>query len=85
MYQFFFSEIIVIHYVFALCCIDNNSTFFNERIMMAIMQKDENCNTSRMRVVESPERIIFLFFNNRGETNINHLNINLQKYKRLIT
>jgi hypothetical protein len=32
-----------------------------------------------------------LFFNNRGETNkhkyynINHLNINLQKYKRLIT
>jgi hypothetical protein len=29
-----------------------NSTFFNERIMMAIVQEDENSNTSRGRVVE---------------------------------
>jgi hypothetical protein len=35
----------------------NNSTFFNER-MMAIIQEDENCNTSRRRVVESSEIII---------------------------
>jgi hypothetical protein len=30
-------------------------TFFNERIMMAIIQEDENFNTSRRRVVESSE------------------------------
>jgi hypothetical protein len=29
------------------------STFFNERTMMAIIQEDENCSTSRRRVVES--------------------------------
>jgi hypothetical protein len=33
----------------------NNSTLFNERIMMAISQEDENSNTSRKRVVESSE------------------------------
>jgi hypothetical protein len=33
----------------------NNSTFFKERIMMATIQEDENCNTSRRRVVESSE------------------------------
>jgi hypothetical protein len=33
----------------------DNSTFFNERIMMAIIQEDENSNTSRRRVVESSE------------------------------
>jgi hypothetical protein len=27
-----------------------NSTFFNERIMMAIIPEDENCHTSRRRV-----------------------------------
>jgi hypothetical protein len=29
-----------------------HSTFFKERIMMAIIQEDENYNTSRRRVVE---------------------------------
>jgi hypothetical protein len=33
--------------------IQRNSTFFNERIMVAIIQEDENSNTSRRRVVES--------------------------------
>jgi hypothetical protein len=32
-----------------------NSTFFNERIMIAIIQEDKNSNTRRRRVVESSE------------------------------
>jgi hypothetical protein len=32
-----------------------HSTFFNERIMMAIIQEDENYNTSRRRVIETSE------------------------------
>jgi hypothetical protein len=32
-----------------------NRALFNEGIMMAIIQEDENSNTSRRRVLESPE------------------------------
>jgi hypothetical protein len=39
--------------------INSNSTFFNERIMMAIIQENENSNTSRRRVVKSSEPSLY--------------------------
>jgi hypothetical protein len=35
-----------------MCMNSNNSTFFNERIMTAIIQEDENSKTSRRRVMK---------------------------------
>jgi hypothetical protein len=39
--------------------INSNSTFFNERIMMAIIQEDENSNASRGRVLKSSEPSLY--------------------------
>jgi hypothetical protein len=47
----FFRDILYNLYMYVY----NNSEFFNERIITAIIQEEENCNTSRRRVVESSE------------------------------